>query len=156
MKQSDNFRIYNRVASDLVLDSSSPAANLRLEVITGSMAPFLRPGDKVLVQPAQPEALRVGDLIVARRAGEFITHRLVRIGKNEYYTKGDRSRYLDPPLTLDSIIGKVIEIERPGRIVDMQAGYWRLVNALLGRINWWQANVFVFLRKARNRVLRRN
>lgn len=156
MKQSDSVQTYNRVANDLVLDSSSLAANLRLEVITGSMAPFLNPGDKVLVQRAGSHDFQIGDLLVARRHGEFITHRLVKIGKNEYYTKGDRSLYLDPPLSKDNIIGRVIEIDRPGRIVDLRTSYWRLMNALLGRINWWELNAFVFLRKVRNTVMRRS
>jgi signal peptidase len=154
--ESGNGLIYNQVANDLVLDPHAAGTCFRLEVISGSMQPFLRPGDRVAVQHAAPKDLQIGDLVVARRQGEFITHRLVRIGKNEYYTKGDRSRYLDPPLSKDNMIGRVIEIDRPGRIVDLQTSYWGMMNALLGRINWWEANLFVFLRKVRNRVLRRN
>jgi signal peptidase len=154
--ESGNDRIYGQVANDLVLDPSSPAAKLRLEVISGSMIPFLKPGDKVVVQQARPAAFRIGDLVVARRKGEFITHRLVRIGKDEWYTKGDRCRYLDPPLLEDTIVGKVIEIDRLGRNINLQTNYWRLTNALLGRVNWWAASLFVFLKKIRDRIRRRN
>jgi signal peptidase I len=153
--ESGNARIYGQIANDLVLDPSSPAANIRLEVISGSMSPFLRPGDKVVIQQTQPGTLRIGDLVVARRKGEFITHRLVCIGKNEWYTKGDRCRYLDPPLSADSFVGKVIEIDRMGRCTDLQTNYWRLTNSLLGRLNWWALSLFVFLRRIRDRIRRR-
>jgi signal peptidase I len=154
--ESGNARIYGQVANELVLDPSSSTANFRLEVISGSMSPFLRPGDKVVVQQARPEAFRIGDLVVARRKGEFITHRLVSIGKDEWYTKGDRCRHLDPPLSKDTIVGKVIEIDREGRTINLQTNYWILTNALLGPVNWWALSLFVILKRIRDRIRRRN
>ena len=154
--ESGDVRIYGQVANDLVLDVSSPAANFRLEVISGSMSPFLRPGDKLVVQQSPPEAFRIGDLVVVCRKCEFITHRLVSIRENEWYTKGDRSRILDPPFSGNTIVGKVIQIDRTGGSVNLQTNYWRFMNSLLGRISWWQVPLFVFLKKVRDVIRRRN
>jgi signal peptidase I len=66
-----------------------------------SMAPWLRPGDILLVEPVvDPERLGLGDVVVLRNreSGVSIVHRIVRRseGAFPFETKGDRNRERDP------------------------------------------------------------
>lgn len=110
---------------------------------------MLRPGDKIVVQKAGAESLEIGDVIVALRREEFITHRLVGWGSKECYTKGDNARYLDPPVKLESILGKVIAIEREHNIIDLQSLGWNLTNRILGRYHALAGLMFRLLRQIR-------
>ena len=70
---------------------------------TGSMRPHLPPGTMVAVQPADPSAVRVGDVITFQlRSGDptVVTHRVVAIGydgagKVRWQTQGDANTAVD-------------------------------------------------------------
>ena len=77
-------------------------------------------GSIVFVQDAQPEQLKVGDIITYRpsvntsnKNTNFLTHRLVDIQTNVeggpfYVTKGDGNKDTDMPIVPKAIVGKVI------------------------------------------------
>lgn len=145
-------RAYHKIARDLAWETSGVDRLIRLEVISRSMYPMLRPGDKVVVQEIQPEALRTGDLVVIRKQDEFITHRLVGRVSNSYITKGDGWRHLDPPVLEDSILGAVVIIKRKDKDISLQTKYWRLANLCLGYLNLWEGLFFGILRAFKSRL----
>ena len=59
---------------------------LRMKVNSNSMLPFLRKDDSILVTHVKPETLMIGDIVVIQRGGLFITHRLVLINGETFYT----------------------------------------------------------------------
>jgi signal peptidase I len=143
---------YADVARDLARELSESGQRLKLEVTSRSMLPVLRPGDRIVVQNTGAESLGIGDLVIASRQGEFITHRLVGLGSKECYTKGDNARYLDPPVPFERILGKVIAIERENKIIDLQSSAWNLANRILGRYHRFAGAMFRLLHKVRNRL----
>jgi signal peptidase I len=124
---------------------------VQLRVVSQSMAPFLKVGDMVLVEPMASDSpafnVRRGDVIVVRRAGELITHRLVSMGKETCLTKGDRNRFMDPPIAHQAILGKVIAVERNGRVRRLNDFPWVRLNRLFGYYGWWQARLFASTRR---------
>src|SRR5579862_9301200 len=64
-------------------------------VMSGSMEPAIHTGSVVVAQPAAPETLKVGDVIVYNlpKVSESITHRIIELkddgGKPGFVTKGD-------------------------------------------------------------------
>jgi signal peptidase len=72
-------------------------------VETGSMRPHLPPGTMVVVQPTDPSAVRVGDVITFQlRSGDptVVTHRVVAIGYDgagevRWQTQGDANSVAD-------------------------------------------------------------
>lgn len=70
---------------------------------TGSMRPHLPPGTMVAVQPAEPSAVRVGDVITYQlRSGDptVVTHRVVAVGYDgagevRWQTQGDANSVAD-------------------------------------------------------------
>ncbi len=79
----------------------------------GSMAPTLRDGDRVCVQsllgssPPEP-----GEILVFRRDGRLIAHRLVAVSDRFVITRGDASPRNDFPLPSGRLLGRVTRVER--------------------------------------------
>ncbi len=138
---------YRQQALDLAQGALPPGGTLRLTVISDSMAPLLLPGDAVLVVQADEADLRRGDLIVVRRGGEPVTHRVVGRARGRWLTKGDNLRTLDPPFEGSELIGRVAAIERQSARTDLETVRWRRVNRFLGWLSWWEARVYRVARR---------
>ncbi len=94
-----------------------------------SMIPALREGDRLVL--AFTRDVRVGDIIIFKREGNLIAHRLMRSFKNEHLTKGDSLWYFDPLVKKDDVLGKVTGIKRADRTIDLQSGRWIALNYLI-------------------------
>lgn len=80
-----------------------------LVVTTGSMAPSIKPGDLVLIDPKSGTMPKIGDVVTYQRPGEQpITHRVVGRGPaGDYRTKGDANRQADPqPVAPAMVLGR--------------------------------------------------
>lgn len=130
-----------------VWHSGETGVPLRLTVTSDSMQPLLRPGDIVVVQPADPHALQPGEVIVVQRGGEWITHRLVAFDEHGWQTHGDNTRYADRAASAGEIVGRVIAIERGDQTIDLQQPRRRAIDRRINRVQRIQLWVFAFLRK---------
>ena len=89
-------------------------------VISGSMEPKIHVGDAVLVRPAVPTNIAVGDTITFQPFGtmELKTHRVIAIERREghlyFQTKGDANATPDPDFAdSDTVLGTV-SLRLPG------------------------------------------
>lgn len=84
------------------------------KVLSGSMSPTLGVGSAAVTRPAEPQAIRLGDIITYRspRNGELTTHRVVGIEESSpllFQTRGDANEDPDPYLVpAANIAGKVV------------------------------------------------
>ena len=97
--------------------------------ITGnSMAPLIRHGDRLEIDH-DPGELRPGDVVVFRREGALVAHRLIRcdrIGPGErLVTRGDGCAALDPPVARSQVIGRVTRVWGPERSLALESPWWR-------------------------------
>jgi Peptidase S24-like len=120
--------------------------SLRLTVTTNSMRPLLRAGDRVVVQPIDPYALRPGDVIVVQRGGEWITHRLVAADAHGWRTHGDNACYGDEAASAAQIVGRVIAIERNDQTIDLLQPRWRVIDRRINRVQRLQLRVLAAAR----------
>jgi len=81
-------------------------------VYTGSMEPAIPVGSVVVIKPADPETLKIGDIICFKLESESattVTHRIINITSQGFITKGDANE--DPDTWIvkkENVIGKVI------------------------------------------------
>ena len=81
--------------------------------MSGSAEGHIEVGDLILVGPADPETLQIGDVITFREDAVIVTHRIVDIrsgadGSRQFITKGDANNIEDElPVTADRIIGQL-------------------------------------------------
>ena len=78
-------------------------------VMSGSMEPAYHTGSVLVVDRKQKNEVQVGDTIAFETGNTYIAHRIVRIEKQGYVTKGDANVTADPwIITANNVKGKVI------------------------------------------------
>lgn len=91
-----------------------------LVIATPSMADAIDAGDAIIIKKA--EVYAVGDVITYFPADEdySVTHRIVRIDGDKFYTKGDANPSEDPdPVFAAQIVGKVEkQIPKAGFLIE--------------------------------------
>lgn len=93
-------------------------------ITTNSMEPSIKHGDAVLTKKPKEKNLKEGDIITFNRDNEAITHRILRIDKEEgstyYVTKGDNNNVEDKrKVSFDDIEGKkIITFPKLGFIIE--------------------------------------
>lgn len=70
-----------------------------------SMWPFLRPGQRVVVEPRRP--LSVGDLALVELGGSLVLHRVIGLSGSRLVSKGDHNPRPDPELDRAAVLGSV-------------------------------------------------
>ncbi len=90
------------------------------------MRPFIQDGDIIVVEPAEFSHLRVGEIVLYHVSDEAVlAHRLVgrmqRDGTDYLLARGDAIRSLDGPISANQILGRIIALERHGRLVRVDA-----------------------------------
>jgi signal peptidase I len=123
---------YRRTAQAVI--AAQPIERLRLQVISDSMWPLLRAGDAVIVQPIEPATIRIGDVLVAQRGGESITHRLIALEGEQWVMRGDNAIWADAPVGRAEGVGRVEAIERGAYRIDLAQPQWAQLNQRLGQI----------------------
>ena len=113
-----------------------------------SMFPLISTGDRITVSPEKSPS--IGDLMVFKRNGQMVCHRLVRVfekdGMKYYRTRGDSFFNFDEPVTLDQILGKVIRIERENLSLPRRILLFIYPALKFGRFNAFIINALMKLR----------
>jgi signal peptidase len=120
---------------EAVLDVWGQAGEQHLIPTTGrSMVPLIQDGDHVLVAHGCA-GVRRGDVIILRREGRLVVHRVLRIYSGHagptFLTKGDHVSQLDSPLRADEIVGRVLALKRGDRYMSLDTTVWRMVGWLI-------------------------
>jgi signal peptidase I len=139
---------YRRTAQAVI--AAHPIEQLRLQVISDSMWPLLRAGDAVIVQPLEPAAIRVGDVLVVQCGAELITHRLIAVEGERWMMCGDNALLADAPVGRAECVGRVEAIERGAYQIDLAQPQWAQLNQRLGQIGrvHWRINRWLRLAPA--------
>jgi ATP-binding cassette, subfamily B, bacterial len=119
-------------ADDLLKDGRTT-----LFKMTGnSMYPVLKDGDVGMVQKCNPENLRIGDIVVFKLGEKFVAHRLINIQQNGaltfYSARGDKNLFNDPPFTVETLSGQIIQFTRGKKILTTRDKNVRLLTKLTG------------------------
>ena len=104
------------------------------------MLPFIRPGDYVVIKSIRWQEVKVGDIIIysdSRQEG-ILCHRLVKKQDSVLIAKADSRIRGYEKIPQDSLLGKVIHIERGKNKIDMQTPLQRF---LAPKISWFSLNL---------------
>lgn len=100
------------------------------------MAPFIKDGDWITVQPLKAERSLLGKIVayIQPGRGDLVVHRVIRHQGGEYLIQGDNhSGEPDRLNGCEAILGSVIAIKRQGREIKFGLGHERYLIALLGQ-----------------------
>jgi signal peptidase I len=98
------------------------SGTLRLQVTGWSMLPSVWPGDTLVVERANSNAVSEGDIVLFGRDRRLFAHRVVakRSQPEESFvvTRGDAMPATDSPVSDDELLGRVCFIVRDGRLIE--------------------------------------
>lgn len=122
----------------LVAAVLASSARVRFRASGASMAPAIRDGDAITVAPVAAGRLRRGEVVLARRGGGLVAHRLVRRlrrpdGALELLLRGDAASTDDPAVPEADVLGRVVEVDRGG--LRTRPSSWPARGA--ARLRWW-------------------
>lgn len=96
-----------------------------------SMLPLLRQGrDLFTLKIKSDERCKVGDVVLYRRGGKYILHRVVEVREKDYVILGDNCVRREFGITDDDIIGVMTGFVRNGKEHDVTDLDYRLYSAL--------------------------
>ncbi len=119
---------------ELIADVASNFGEVRLKVTGASMMPAVWPGDVVTVSRCDSAELKPGMIALYRRTGTIVVHRIVRLDGDAVITQGDSLPDEDLPAKQVDVLGRVVRIERNGRLINPKLSpWWSMCSAILRR-----------------------
>ena len=108
---------------------------------TGSMSPYLEPGDVIISKKYDGGELKAGrddgDVVTywgeVRGKTDLITHRVIDVYEDTVITQGDDNNLKDSPITKDEIeavmVYKTVVIDKIYKVISTAWGFWLFVFA---------------------------
>jgi signal peptidase I len=138
-----------RVMEDVLIGGAS----VRVRVTGRSMHPFLVSGDVVTLEPVAGGSVRMGNVILSRRASAGpVLHRVIGTAPaGGIRTRGDALRLEDEPVAAADVLGRVVRVEKAdGTRIELNELRWRFAGLWTARMG----NCASFLRRLGSRVKR--
>ncbi len=136
IQRGNDLELPNEVVLDLMLQVFSRGACFHFRAKGLSMAPFIKGGDWITVQPLKAERSLLGKIVayVQPGCGDLAVHRVIRQQSGEFLIQGDNDPGEPDRLNgREKIYGSVIAIERQGRKITFGLGPERYLIAFLAR-----------------------
>ena len=125
-------------AVPFALDVLARGESLWVREASPSMLPLIRPGDELKLAPLESRRIGGGALIGYERGAQLVIHRVLAASGSGVVVKGDALASADPLVPWDRVVARVVALRAPnGRIVNLDAFPWPVLNRLLG----WIASV---------------
>lgn len=105
---------------------------------TGSMSPYLEPGDIIISKKYDGGELiagKDGDVVTyygdVNGTTQFITHRVIKVNGDNVITQGDDNNVADSPITKNEIeavmVYKTVVIDKIYKVISTTWGFWLLI-----------------------------
>jgi hypothetical protein len=132
---------------EVLRESLRKNGEARIRVHGGSMWPWLRPEDEVLIRADEFARVAPGRIILFAREDRLFAHRVLRRARGEpdharcLVTKGDTLAETDAPVREAEFLGRVVAVRRGGREISLdtfpQAALGRLCALLTHASRFW-------------------
>ncbi len=120
-----------RTLEPWIIGMLADGSTVRMTVTGKSMQPFIRGGDAVVLESTRENPVRVGDVVLARCTdGDFVLHRVIRVGVGGCLLSGDAQRATQGPLSQENIIARIRTIIRGQKEIRIDQGFPRSASRL--------------------------
>ena len=125
---------HHQLISNLIETELKVGDQIQFNVTSNSMQPIMQIGDLIIAEVVEAEAIKPGDIIVIRRMDDFLTHRVIKITKDGWFTKGDNSALMDSIIKTESLIGLVKEVQKNNHRFLLESTRLGRVKGLLAKL----------------------
>lgn len=136
----------SHIVAGLVLAALEQGDTPPLDVVSGSMTPLFRVGDKAIVEPFPVTTLKQDDIIVVCAPDMLVTHRFCEMYKDNegmwLILRGDRRMGYDEPVHVRDYIGRVSARQRGRTYLSLTEGKGFWLSHHYGRIARFEAWLF--------------
>jgi len=125
-----SIHIENDLLFEQVLSYLQQGKGVFIPIKGKSMRPFLREGDKVLLESVDHKALSRGMIVLAKMDGKWLLHRVVRLGQSHVSLTGDANVAIHEAVAYSDIKAIAIALKREGKEYNLN-DKWRLFVGLV-------------------------
>ena len=104
--------------------------DLWLKVQGTSMRPFLYSGRDTVILIKFAERPCTGDIVVYRKNGYYIMHRVISVEEETFTALGDNQRTPDRLIPISDIRAKVVGAVRDGRKISPSSAVWKFYSKI--------------------------
>ena len=125
---TQDFSVSIKEIMPLIIEQLREGETVRLTVKGVSMQPFLKNGrDAVFMVSPDNRVPQCGDLFMFERPGfGYAMHRICAVhegGMLDFI--GDNQLIVEPEISSSLLVAYVPKVERKGKVIDCQKGFWR-------------------------------
>lgn len=121
-----------------------------LAIKGNSMAPFLINNRDCIYLEKSKRVLKRGDFVLYQRiGGQYVTHRIIRIDGNKYYTAGDNQIVIEGPIYQEQIFGIVTKVKRKEKWLKAGDFYWEFFEHIWPYLFPWRKEILSLYNKYR-------
>ncbi len=126
----------NAELGSLMAEVLEKGENFHFRAFGWSMAPFIKPGDMLQIEPIGERKPLVGEVVAFSLPGSggYRVHRIVQRLAEGFLIKGDNMDQADGIITFECILGKVKKVSRRGKKVRLGINMGRRSVALFSRL----------------------
>jgi signal peptidase I len=97
---------------------------VRFRAEGASMYPTIRDGDTVTVAAVSARDVVRGDILLCRHEARVLAHRVVGVtlcdGELFFELRGDAKGGSDAPVVASAVLGRVLNVDRNGRLIELR------------------------------------
>ena len=98
------------------------------------MLPLLKHNDWVMIDFRERKTYDIGDIVLIKKPGGLLLHRIIGKRENWYFSKGDNQKFMDAPVASNEMIGAMISIDNKSKIYDWFSPFVNYFFTIIGRI----------------------
>lgn len=152
---------FNRLSKHIRLSllKEGKAIYINARLMSMSMYPFIKNGDRIKIEAVNKERIQVGNIVAMdtndmdredRKESALLIHRVVKItgcdANKTYFTKGDANKdSFDEPVTTELILGKITQIKRKGLEINFELPLWKFLNKIIAKFSLRYPKLLSFL-----------
>lgn len=128
------------------IDNLAIGSRFKIKGVGLSMSPVILPGDILHLEVVSSHSLRLGEIAVFKHKGKLIAHRVVDkdLKRKIIIEKGDK-KFQPYEIPFESIIGKVVAIERNDRVKPQDGGSNRIINRIIAHFSYNKFKLIMLL-----------
>lgn len=156
---AESYAIKRAQANELWYELFAKKGKGWLSVLTGSMAPLIRPGDEVLIESVPASQVGNGDIILFRRNGELIVHRVLRKLKKAhgvYFLEQGDARHLMEAVSADMVLGRVAKVKSGSKVFDLAPPLSRVTSKALTTWLYLTSSAVSLFKRSENRNVKKS